>query len=345
MRAGLAVNGRFQGVRQSGVQRVAAELVERLKTPHALLAPAGRAGGVGGYAWEQFSLPRGLGDRLLWSPCNVGPVSVRRQILTIHDAAVLDHPEWFSKAFVLAYRSIWRALTPRVCALVTVSDYSRRRLSETLGRPLSSIQVVPNGVAERFSPASPEAVAAERQRAGLGEVPYFLALGTLEPRKNVALVLAAWARARAHLPRGAMLAVAGGRGESAIFADGQDALDAQGVIPLGHVPDSGLPALISGAWGLAYPSLYEGFGLPVLEAMACGAPVMTTRLTSLPDVAGDAALYVDPQDPAELANAFIRLAGSADLRHEMGQRGLERARRFSWTTSAALMDELISAHL
>jgi len=336
------VNARFRRQPLTGVQRVAATLVDRLDVAIEEQAPGGPAAGLAGHLWEQVVLPTKVKSRLLWSPSNVGPIAVGRQVLTIHDTAVLDHPEWFKPAFVQTYRAIWRHLSPRV-TLVTVSNFSRERLSAHFGRPLSSIHVVPNAAGEAFHPASVEDICEARRAAGLGARPYFLTLSTAEPRKNLPLVIRAWAQARARLPKGVKLAIAGGAGAGNIFANAPSLAGAEDVLILGRLPDSLLPGLISGAWGLIYPSLYEGFGLPIVEAMACGAPAVTTRLASLPEVAGDAAIYVDAEDPDELARAFVDLAGSPDLRAGLKEKGLQRARGFDWDRSAAQMGALLTS--
>jgi len=338
----LYVNSRFRGQRLSGVQRVAIELSERLRTPRRELAPKGDASGLKGHLWEQLRLPMALKDGLLWSPGNVGPVTVRRQVLTIHDAAVLDHPEWFTPNFVRTYRTIWRLLVNKVAAVVTVSEFTRQRLSVHFGRPAASIHVVPNAASAAFSPATPVEVADVRARLGLGEAPYFLTLGTREPRKNLALALGGWARARARLAAGSNLVVVGGDGNTEIFARSAALQQADGVHALGRVPEAELPALISGARALIYPSFYEGFGLPVLEAMACGAPVITTRLASMPEVAGEAAVYVDPHAEDDLARAIEMVDGSDDLRQELSEKGRERAALFDWDKSARQMDALFA---
>lgn len=342
----LVVNARFSRVRQTGVQRVATELSQRLSTERLLLSPARLATGFGGYFWEQVLLPPQLDGRLLWSPCNVGPVTVRRQIVTIHDAAVIDHPEWFSPAFVLACRSIWRRLVHTVRQIVTVSAFSRSRLALAFDIPEHRIEVVPNGVSEAFRPRPEAEVAQALSELSLANAPYFATLSSLEPRKNLRLVLQAWERARGRLPAGAKLLVIGARGAQQVFAGdaGSPGL-AEGVVELGYVPDALLPPLLSGALGVLYPSFYEGFGLPLLEAMACGAPVATTCNSSLPEVAGRAAIYVDAHDCEDLARAMIQMAESRSLREEMSERSIERAAHFSWRKSAEQFDQILTRHI
>lgn len=339
-RAPLIVNGRFRSVRRTGVQRVAAELAHRLATPHQLVEPTRRSAGLRGYVWEQLYLPTQIRDQLLWSPCNVGPVTLRNQVVTIHDAALIDHPEWFSPAFVIGCRAVWLRLIKVVRQIVTVSAFSRRRLSEAFDIPERRIEVVPNAVDARFRPLPAEASREALLRLGLPDAPYFATLSTLEPRKNLRLVLAAWEQARGRLPRGAQLLIVGGRGAPHLFNGGAAPLAGDGVRELGFVDDALLPAILSGAMGVVYPSLYEGFGLPLLEAMACGAPVVTARNSSLPEVAGEAAAYVDPHHPEDLARVLVRLAESPALREDMGAASLEGAARFSWERSADRLDDI-----
>ncbi len=343
----LVVNARFNSVRQTGVQRVAGELVPRLETKLRLASPPSQlATGLAGYAWEQMILPaRGLG-RLLWSPCNVGPLMIKHQILTIHDAAVIDHPEWFSPAFVLAYRTLWAGLAKSVRQIVTVSSFSRERLATAFGLAPARIAVVPNGVSRAFRPRPEKDSAAALAQIGAPPGPYFVTLSTREPRKNLRLTLNAWRQARGRLPRDFSLLVIGGRGAGRIFGKGEAAPPAgEGIVELGYLPEELLPPLLSGAAAMIYPSLYEGFGLPLLEAMACGAPVITTACGSLPEVGGDAAIYVDPQDPTELAEQIIRIAPSRDFHATLSARSLEQSGRFSWFRSAELMDEIIQRYI
>jgi glycosyltransferase involved in cell wall biosynthesis len=339
----IAINGRFRRQRLTGTQRVAAEIVSRLKTPHEIIEPRDDLNGGRGHAWEQIVLPFRARGRVLWGPCNTGPIAAGRQIVTIHDAAVLEHPEWFAPNFARLYGRLLPLLARRVDRIVTVSEYSRERLSAMLGVGLDRIEVVANGVSERFRPMAVKDADLPPALAGR---PYFATLFTREPRKNLGLVLDAWRMAKADLPPDMVLAIVGGQGAAGIFggADAAAAAAEDGIVHCGYLPDAMLPAVLSGAWGLVYPSLYEGFGLPALEAMACGTPVMVTPLTSLPEVCGDAALYIDAHDPRPLADTFRMLAGDAALRAEQGRKGIARARSFTWDHAAARMDVILSEH-
>lgn len=338
----IAVNARFRGGPQTGVQRVAAELLQRIDLPLREVAPAAAATGLRGHAWEQAMLPLRLDGAPLWSPCNTGPLAVRAQIVTMHDAATFDHPEWFSRGFALTYRLLWPALARRVRRIVTVSDYSRGRLADVLDIPASAIEVVPNGIAPAFSPRPGDEVA--RATAPLGVEPgrYFATLSTIEPRKNLALVLAAWERLRGRLPADIKLLLIGGAGSERVFrADGMPGIDPPGIVRSGFVADAALPALLSGAIGLAYPSRYEGFGLPPLEAMACGTPAIVAPVTSLPEVCGSAALYVDPDDAEALAAHMLALAAEPRLRADLAEAGRVQAQRFAWDAAASRMRDIL----
>jgi glycosyltransferase involved in cell wall biosynthesis len=235
-------------------------------------------------------------------------------------------------------------LAKRVDRIVTVSEFSRARLSERLGLSPDRIEVIWNGVGETFRPTS--AGPDTPLPSALARRPYLTTLFTQETRKNLVLVLAAWRLARPHLPPDTVLAIIGGKGSVGVFGGkGAGTQEDEGIVRCGYLPDAMLPTVLSSGLGLVYPSLYEGFGLPALEAMACGSPVVVTRLTSLPEICGDAALYVDARDPEDLAATLRRLADDPLFRADLGRRGQERAARFSWDRAASQMDALLSSYV
>ncbi|MDR3527567.1 MAG: glycosyltransferase family 1 protein [Rhizomicrobium sp.] len=339
-----SINGRFRGQTLSGVQRVAAAYLRHLKSPHTVLMPRRPISGVKAHLWEQIVLPQMTGGRPLWSPCNTGPLAVTRQVVTIHDAAVFDHPEWFSHGFVRLYNLLLPPLAKRCLRVVTVSEFSRIRLAQRLGIDVKRIDVIWNGVDKNFAPHSSAEIDVVKNAVGIGGARYFASLSTLEPRKNLSLVLRAWQLAQPFLPKDMKLLIIGKKGAASVFREDRCVdTNIENVVYTGYLSEKMLPALLGGAEAVLYPSLYEGFGLPVVEAMACGAPVMTTRLASLPEIAGDAAIYVDAEDPQSLADQLICMAKSADFRSEYSGRGIERVKLFSWPEAAKRMDAILTS--
>jgi glycosyltransferase involved in cell wall biosynthesis len=330
----IAVNARFYSHRITGMQRYAIELSNRFSGRVDLIRPNRSMQGIKGHVWEQTYLPFVSGRRLLWSPNNTGPVTVQRQICTMHDLIPLDHPEWFNPRFSTWYRWLLPRLARRVSFIIAISEFTRVRVLELLRVSPERVAVVPNGVDPRFQPQAVEAVAGAREALKLPDKPYVLCLGSLEPRKNLSTLLKAWAILQARFRGDVQLVVAGASANPSVFARSERCLHADNVFFAGYVPDEALPALYSGALGMVYPSLYEGFGLPPLEAMACGCPVITSETTSLPEVVGDAALLIDPLDPESIAEAIRRVVEDAELREAMRAGGLRQASRFSWDRCA-----------
>ncbi len=277
-------------------------------------------------SWEMLRRP----PDLLFVPAHVLPlIRPRRTVVTVHDLGYLFFPETHPPArrLELHLSTAWNA---RVATrVIAVSQATKDDLVRHYRIPAERIRVVHHGVEPRFRPTEDPAVAA---RYGLPKG-YFLYLGTLQPRKNLERILQAYAR----LPAGAPpLVLAGAKGwyferiAAQIAALG---LQERVVLP-GYVADDDVPALLGGAIALVYPSLYEGFGLPALEAMACGTPVISARSSSLPEVVGEAGLLVDPLNVAELAGALRRLLEDEALREDLSRRGLAQARLFSWERCA-----------
>jgi glycosyltransferase involved in cell wall biosynthesis len=328
----IAVGGRFMSKNVTGVQRYAREIVKRLKAICRIIEPGAMSDGGRGHLWEQAVLPVLCRGRVLWSPCNTGPLAVRRQVVTVHDAAFIDHPECFSRNFSRWYGWLVPRLMRRAHSVITVSEHARSRLSDVAGIDPRRIHVVPNGVDPRFAPVDPEKMVEASRRYGITGG-YILGVGSLEPRKNLAGLLRAWAMVA---PRHSdlTLALAGKPGISCFSK-----LGLPPAVPrvkwLGYVSDEDLPSLYAGARAFVFPSIYEGFGLPPLEAMACGTPVVCSGTTSLPEVVADAALQVNPHDIDSIADGILKVVEDGALRTELCRRGRARAKRYNWDDTAS----------
>ena len=269
------------------------------------------------------------------------PVWRARTALTVHDLSFMRYPECSSPP-LLEYlmRSVPRSVE-RADLVLADSESTRCDVIELLGIAEDRVRTLYAGVEERFSqPAAPDAVEAVRRRYGIAR-PYILGLGTLQPRKNIPALIRAYHALREAHGVEHQLVIGGGRGwlDDEIYAT-IDALGLEGDVLLpGYVDDADLPALYTGAAVFAFPSLYEGFGIPILEAMACGTPVVSADASSLPEVTGDAALLVSPHDVEALAHALWRLLDDGDLRETLVERGRQRVALFSWEAAARTLLE------
>jgi glycosyltransferase involved in cell wall biosynthesis len=330
----VAINGRAAVRAQiGGVERYAREMVLRLPRlrprRYRVIQPPAALAHRSGHLWEQATLPiQAARCALVYSPANLAPVVSGRNVVVIHDAAALRYPEAYSRFYVGYQRLLLPALARRARLVITVSEFSRRELAETLDVPAERTVVIPEGVDERFGPQADAALAVARYRL---ERPYVLAVGTISARKNLALLEPA---VRALAERGVDLVVAGSD-------RGYLRSPPVSLRRLGYVPDEYLPGLYVGARALAMPSLYEGFGLPCLEAMACGTPVVAARSGALPETVGDAGLLVDGGDRDAFAEALVEAACDDQVRAHLGDAGSRRAHEFSWNRTAALTDAAI----
>jgi len=297
--------------------------------------------GVKGHAWEQFVLPFKSGKSLLWSPSNTGPLFVKNQVVTIHDTVPLDHPEWLNPRFANWYRFLVPRLARRAKKIIAVSNFTKARIIETCNVPEDKISVVYNGVDQRFKPAEPEVIERAKQKTGIGSARYILSLGSIEPRKNLARLIQAWRKIENEIPEDIWLVLAGGMGAKRIFENVKlENLPAR-VLVTGHVEDDLLPALYSGALATAYVSLYEGFGLPALEAMACGCPTMASNANAIEEVVGNAALLINPHQLDEIAEGLLKLIRAEQLRQGLSQKGQQRASQFTWKQAAEKTFEIL----
>ena len=330
----VVINTRVLCAPVTGVQRYASELLTRWNGQVNPIAPDRAPHGFAGHAWEQFVLPARLNGRLLFSPSNTGPLCVENQVVTIHDMAPFDWPQGFSPRFVAWYRFLLPRLAKRAKQTITVSEFVKERIIHHTNVPPNRVTVIPNGVSPRFCPETISGLDAAIASLHLPSRHYILVVGSLEPRKNLARLFHAWARAWGRIPENLWLVVAGGSGSARVFARVQFESIPPRVFLADRVDDSKLPSLYAGALGLACVSLYEGFGLPLLEAMASGTPVLAGNGSSLPEVAGDAGILVDPEDEEDIAKGILTLVENSELRQALRRRGLLRARQFSWDETA-----------
>ena len=324
------VNLRTLGYGITGVQRYLLGLLPHMPSELHAVKPSQPLQGIKGHLWEQVYLPTQLRRRLLWSPGNTGPLAVGRQVLSLHDMASLDHPEWFERKFALWYGAVLPLLIRRVRAIITGSQFSKERIVRILHVQPERVHVTSYGVESRFRPADIKTVKQVRAEFGLNS-PYILFVGSLEPRKNLKILLGAWQLGGFD---GATLAVVGASGH--LFQRLQFDSIPEGVRLLGRVKDEVLPVLYSGAVGSVYPSFYEGFGFPPLEAMACGCPAAVSDIPVLREVCGNAAMYFDPFSPEDVSNKLELLLRLGDpSRASLIEGGSRHAAGYSWETTAS----------
>jgi glycosyltransferase involved in cell wall biosynthesis len=322
----------------TGVERWTLEVSRRLRAldpeRYLIASPPGWAhSGLAGHAWEQFAMPVLAARhraRVIFSPANLAPLAWPGNVMVVHDAAVLRQPRAYSRAYRSWHRWLGTTAARRARAVVTVSEFSRRELIELGGLDPERLTVIGGGVDARFSPAEHDDGAA--MALGLHR-PYVLTIATDDPRKNLDALLPC---AAALDQRGIELVWAGDSRPQ--FARTRPL---SGLRALGYVQDKLLVGLYRGAKAFVLPSRYEGFGLTCLEAMACGTPVIAADRAALPEICGDAAILVDPDDPSAITAAVLAACDDQMLAAELRAAGIERARRYTWERAAAACDALL----
>jgi len=273
------------------------------------------------------------------------PLRHARGILTVHDLAFLMRPDC-ADAHLRAYlEEVVPRSVRRADFIIADSENTRNDLVVLLGASPSSIAVVPGGVEDRFSPITdPAELRGVRRHLGVGDAPFVLAIGVLEPRKNLNRLMDAFLelKQRPSVPSNLKLVLAGGKGWlfDGIFEHHAASPVRDDILLPGFVPDALLPAMYSAAAVLAFPSLYEGFGLPLLEAMACATPVVASRASCLPEVAEGAAVLVDPNDVDGLSDALERAIVDTALRAWLIEQGRQRVAQYSWRRAAEQLLEV-----
>lgn len=351
----LSINGRFLTQRITGVQRYAHEMLHALDgllEAHAvknaleaeLLVPPEvleekfpllrniairQLGRLHGHAWEQFELPR-LAQGLLLNFCNTFPMAIRRQIVVIHDASIYASPEGYTPAFKAYYRAMFATARYRNgMRIVTDSAFSRAELQKFAGFKASQVSVIHCG-ADHWKRVTPDF--AVLVRLGLVDRPFLMAVGSENKNKNIGRLIEAFHKVS---PPDIPLVLAGGK-NTQVFSN-TEALEGENLIRTGYLTDAELAALYSRALAFVFPSLYEGFGLPPLEAMYFGCPVICSRAASLPEVAGDAPLYCNAHDVDDIAACLQKIIEDKAVRERLIQAGDEQVAKFTWRASAEKM--------
>lgn len=352
----IALNGKFLTAAPSGVHRVAEALIAgvdqllakapesaelwEMMTPHSAerslplnVIKTRKIGVLTWQPWEQFELPWHARNSLLVNLCNLAPIASRGAITMIHDAQVFISPESYSKAFRSWYQFALPQIGKSASRVLTVSEYSRQKLVEYGVASLEKIDVIHNGVDHlRDIQSDPRIL----DRLPIQRRGYVVALANTQVHKNIPVLL----RAFAALERQDLkLVLVGGHGAEDFIQAGHT--PPPNAVFAGRVTDGELRALYSEAVCLAFPSRTEGFGLPPLEAMAADCPTIAAPCGALPEVCGDAALYVDPDDSEGWAAAIITLSQDSELRDRLIQAGRLQAAKFSWARSSERLLEII----
>lgn len=345
-----SLNGRFLTQPRSGVQRYAREIIrcldahldsghpltERLKL-EILLPSAGelsdafknidvrRVGHLSGHLWEQIELPAHARGHIL-SLCNTGPVVRRDQIVCIHDLNTRTYPSSYSRSFRLLYRGLLPVIGRAARSIVTVSQYSAKQLAQHRICPHNKITIIPNGHehAARWAPTHSPIT---QTNASLETV---VLMGSTIPHKNARLLLGMADRLA---DAGLKLAVVGNP-DASVFNGCEVNVNASNVIWLGRISDNELAALLRDCLCLAFPSFEEGFGLPLLEAMAVGSPIVASDRASIPEICGDAAIYASPECADQWLDRFVQLRRLPELRIRLIERGRRRLNHYRWVRSA-----------
>ena len=345
------INGRFLMQPATGVQRFALEILNSLdillssknalSTNYICLVPPDRirdslpkwqnisiraCGFMHGNLWEQLELPFYSRKGMLIDLCNIGPIFHFSQFVVIHDASVFAVPEAYSTLFKLKYKLIYYFLSRTAKKVITVSQFSKKELKRCLKINSDRIAVIPEGCEHILKAEIDESIL---DKFSLRGQPYLLAVGSSSLHKNLNSVIKAINLTHEKLPN---LVIAGGN-FSKVFSKMCNSQD-EGIIRLGYVTDGQLRALYENAVAFIFPSLYEGFGLPPLEAMICGCPVACSNRASIPEICGDAAIYFDPTNLSDIQSQIQKLVNDPPTQKSLKQKGIFRAEYFTWERAA-----------
>lgn len=338
----LYVNAKFLTQNITGVQRFAIEIAKGLKkiygerirfvAPHAIihhdLAQELGTEVIGmnkGHLWEQVDLPLYLianGSPLLLNLANTAPLLYKHKIVTVYDLAFYRHPEWFSRSFATVYNFIIPRILNNARHVFTDSEFIRDEMHTVYGIAKEKIDVIYGAPADIFMPQN------------MAHEPFVLAVGSIDPRKNIQSLIKLFSQHPEH-----RLVIVGQKNK--VFASMQLEQVGDNITFTGYVSDEELVELYNRASVFVYPSLYEGFGIPPLEAQACGCPVVCSNVASLPEVFGDSVIYCNPYDINDIREKIDLILSNQNLQNELRAKGFENIKRFSWKESAKKIVEVI----
>lgn len=343
------INARFLTQSVTGVQRFAIELAKilRSRVPNAVFIAPGNildvelanqlkvqiVGYTTGVLWEQTELPiflKAQGNPLLLNLCNVAPLFYKNQIVTIHDVAFYVNPKWFTRKFALSYKFLLPKLVKKARAILTVSSFSKEEIIKYLKADPEKITVVYNSASEL--------VLNNNLTNQYGK--YILVVGSIDKRKNLSKLIEAFNKID---KKDYKLIIAGD--VSSIFnnADNNHIFEnAADIVRLGRVSDEMLSCLYKNALVFIYPSIYEGFGIPPLEAMYWGCPTIVSNIPSLREVCGNASIYADPYSSESIRLAIQQVVDNEDVKRDIVARGRDRIKKYSWQNSAQIVAEIIN---
>jgi len=329
----IFLNARVLNFPFSGVQRFVKEVSQELKEYVTLVGPPkSLSSGFTGQMWEQFVLPRIVGkNNVLFSPNYSGPIGLEKQIVSVHDLAPFDYPDNLRLSYVLWYRFLIPVLLQRCAGIHTVSEFTKNKIVSILRIDENKVKVIPNGVSQHFFCDSNSQKIQDKVQFPFR---YFLYIGSIQPRKNLNRLLCAWSQIEGLIPPDVWLLVGGAKGKSNVFRSLKLQSMPNRVLFLGFIQEETLPALYHNSLGFIFVSLYEGFGIPVLEAMASGTPIIASNATALPEVVGNCGILVNPYSTKEISEAILRLTFDEELRTKLSLCGLERADQFRWNKTA-----------
>jgi glycosyltransferase involved in cell wall biosynthesis len=347
----FVVNGRYLTQKATGVHRYAFEICNKLyemgvdfhvaipqeiHPDYKFNFKTVKCGLLKTHLWEQISLPRylkSIGSPLLISFTGCGPLSYNNQMMTIHDVSHERYPEWFSKNYYRFYHFMMPRIGRKAHAVLTVSEFSKKEIIDTLGLDGNKIHVVHSNVPFHNKPTREEILDYQPDR---DRERYIIAVSTMDPRKNFIRLVEAFEKIK---DKSVKLYIIGMSFRAFNTPDLQKLISENVLLP-GYIPDEALQKMYQDALLSVYPSLYEGFGLPPLESMTYGCPVINSDIPALREVSGEAALYADPYDVTDITARIDRLLEDEDLRQELRVKGLEQIKNYSWEKSARQVYDL-----